>query len=119
VSSSTKKIAEVAAGIVRVVRREKANGIYYDSPFNLPTTTNHAGPYDKFAVLLNGYIASKVKELLWESEELVYGVLLNTKELDQIDFSALMQIKADGIMVEAMDSNRADLALKIAFQFVQ
>lgn len=61
VSSSTKKIAEVAAGIVRTLRREKAHGIYYDSPFNLPTTTATGGPYDKFAVLLNGYIANKVK----------------------------------------------------------
>lgn len=49
------------------MRREKTNGIYYDSPFNLPIKSTSGGPYDKFAALLNGYIVNKIKELLWES----------------------------------------------------
>jgi len=56
----------VAAGIIRSMRREKTNGIYLDSPFSLSTKYAATGPYDKFAGLLNNYIANKVKELMWQ-----------------------------------------------------
>lgn len=112
VSSSTKKIAEVSAGIVRAMRREKAGGVYFDSPFNLPLRNASAGPYDKFAALLNSYIANKVKELLWDSEKLLFGVRVGPGEgaVGEVDLAALRMVRADGLMVEALDS-KADLSL--------
>jgi hypothetical protein len=70
----------VAAGMVRAMRREKANGIYLDSPFSLSTKSTETGPYDKFAGLLNSYIANKVKELMWQQEKLYFGVRFGAGE---------------------------------------
>lgn len=120
VSSSTKKIAEVAAGIVRAMRREKASGVYLDSPFNLPLKDAGSGPYDKFASLLNTYIANKVKDLLWDSETLLYALRLGTKEdaVSRVDFSSLRNLKVNGFIVEAFEKE-ADLSLMNALEFVR
>ncbi len=101
VSSSTKKIAEVAASVVRAMRREKASGVYFDSPFNLPLKDAADGPYDKFATLLNSYIANKIKDLIWDSETLLYGLRLGTKEgaVSKVDFNSLKNVKTNGFIM--------------------
>jgi hypothetical protein len=120
VSSSTKKIAEVAAGVVRAMRREKASGVYFDSPFNLPLKDAADGPYDKFASLLNSYIANKIKDLLWDSEALLYALRLGVKEdaVSRVDFTALGNVKANGFIVEAVD-READRSLMNALEFIK
>lgn len=70
VSSSTKKISEVSAGIVKIIKKHRVDGIYYDSPFNLPlksSVVESIGPYDKFAILLNGYLINYISDLLSSS----------------------------------------------------
>lgn len=49
------------------MRKEKANGIFYDSIYNLPvkmSAIQNYGPYDKFAILLNSYIVNRLREEL-------------------------------------------------------
>jgi hypothetical protein len=122
VSSSTKKIADLSAAIAKTMRKERADGILYDSLYNLPVKMGVAdtyGPYDKFAILLNSYIVNRLREELSEQERLICSINLGSWSIEDIDFSALRQIKAHGIVVDAIDNNQADVSLLRALTFAK
>lgn len=83
------------------------------------TAVDHYGPYDKFAILLNSYITNRIKEEITPKEKLYYGVKIGDWKLEDVDFSSLRLIKANGFIVEAIDNSQADLSMMRSLSFAR